>query len=180
MIPVPYAANLATNGSGLISASVLGSSCPAATTFTSLATLFDEFFIESFKVFYQPSTRYQVVPSTTSSEFNGTPLGCASLFFDLTAYTNINQMPANPTFKFYHSSDPWEYTWVNNVKRKSAVSEEPDATHNSLSWVRTNATPAQYYGGAVSILGSASSAMHVSTTVGIIAVRYNVWFRSKS
>lgn len=180
LIPIPFAANLASNGSGFVSAAVLMSSCAAASAFTSLATIFDEFFIESAKIHYQPVTRYQVLPSTSSSEFNGTPLGCASLYMDLTPYTNINQMPANPTFQFHHTSDPFIYTWRNNVKRESAVSEEPDSTHNSLSWVRTNATPAQYYGGAVSLIGSASSAVHASTTLGIVAVRYKCWFRSKS
>jgi hypothetical protein len=180
MIPIPYAANLLTNGSGLISAAVLPASIAATSYFVSLATLFDEFFIESLSVHYQPQTRYQVLPSTTSTEFNGTPLGIASIFLDSSTYTNINQMPANPTFKFHHTSSPFSYKWANNVKRSSAVSEEPDATHASLSWVRTNATPAQYYGGAVVLLGSASSAMHASTTVGILAVRANVWFRAKS
>ena len=180
LIPLSFAANLSTNGSGFISASVLPSSIPATTGFTSLAAVFDEFFIESMEIHYQPMTRYQVLPNTTSTEFNGTALGLASLYLDATAYTNINQMPGNPSFKFCHTSSPFKYTWKNNVSRKSAVSEEPDSSHASLAWVRTNATPAQYYGGAVTVLGSASSAMHASTVVGIVAVRYNVWFRSKS
>ncbi len=180
MIPIPFAANLATGVSGLISSAVTMASATATTYFVSLATLFDEFFIESAHVMYQPSTRYQVLPSTSSSEFNGTPLGLASTFIDTIPYTNINQMPANPTFRFKHSSSPFTFVWKNNVKRSSAVSEEPDSTHNSISWVRTNATPAQYYGGTVAILGSASSAMHATTVVGIVAVKYEVWFRAKN
>ncbi len=179
-IPMSYAANLSTSGSGLISAAVLPVSVTATTYFASLATVFDEFFVESMEICYQPMTRYQVLPNTSSSEFNGTPLGVASLYLDSTTYTNINQMPGNPTFKFFHSSSPWKYTWKNNVKRSSAVSVEPDATHPTLSWCRTNATPAQYYGGAVPIIGSATSAMHASTIVGIVAVRYHVWFRARS
>jgi hypothetical protein len=180
MIPIPYAANLSTSGSGFISAAVLPVSATAVSSFTSLAALFDEFFIEAMEIHYQPQTRYQVLPSTTTSEHNGTPLGIASQYLDVVAYTNINQMPANPTFKFAHSSSPFRYVWKNNVKRSSAVSTEPDATHPSLSWVRTNATPAQYYGGAVNIIGSATSAMHASTVVGVVAVRYVAWFRAKS
>ncbi len=180
LIPIPFAANLTTSGSGLINAAVTIASAAAATQFTSCASVFDEFFVESAEVFYQPMTRYQVLPSTTSTEFNGTALGLASLYLDTVPYTNINQMPANPSFKFVHTSSPWKYTWRNNVKRSSATSEEPDSSHSSLMWVRTNATPSQYYGGVVSILGSASAAMHASTIVGIIAVRFNVWFRAKA
>jgi len=180
MVPISYAANLATNGGGLVAASVTISSVAAASVFTSLATIFDEFFVESAETFYQPMTRYQTLPSTTSTEFNGTALGLASLYVDSVAYTNINQMVANPSFKFVHSSSPWKYTWRNNVKRSSAVSEEPDSSHPSCAWVRTNATPAQYYGGYVNIIGSASSTMHASTTLGVLAVRFNTWFRAKS
>ncbi len=180
MIPVPYAANLTTNGSGLIAAALTVSSVAAASSFTSLAALFDEFYVEKLDVKYQPATRYQVLPSTTTSEFNGTALGLASTYLDTVAYTNINQMPANPTFKFVHTSSPFTFVWRNNVKRKSAVSVETSSSLPSLSWVRTNASTAQYYGGTVQIIGSASSAMHASTVVGVICFRADCWFRSKA
>ncbi len=179
-IPIGSATNLSTNGSGLISAALSVSTVAALSNFTSLATMFDEFFVESVDIWYQPQTRYQVLPSTSSTEFNGTPLGIASLFLDTSSYTNINQMPANPTFALAHTSSPFKYTWRNNVKRKTATSVEPTSTQASLGWVRTNATPAQYYGGTVQFVGSASSAMHASTVCGVIAYKFNVWFRAKA
>lgn len=179
-IPIGGAANLSTNGSGLISSALTMAGVSATSYFTSLATLFDEFYIESCTIQYQPSTRYQTLPSSASTDFNGTPLGIASLFLDTSSYTNINQMPANPTFKFKHTSSPFTYVWKNNVRRSEAMSSEPTSTQAALGWVRTNATPSQYYGGTVQFIGSASSAMRVSTVVGILAYRWDVWFRAKA
>ncbi len=179
-IPISGAANLSTSGSGFINAALTMAGVAATSYFVSLATLFDEFYIESCDIYYQPTTRYQTLPSSASTDFNGTPLGIASLFLDSSSYTNINQMPSNPTFKFAHTSSPFTYTWRNNVKRKEAMSSEPTSTQAALGWVRTNATPAQYYGGTVQFIGSTSSAMRISTAVGILAYRWNVWFRAKA
>ncbi len=179
-IPIAYAANMTTSGSGFINATLPVATVAATSYFTSLATLFDEFYVERMDVMFQPQTRYQSLPSTTSTEYHGTPLGVASMFEDTTVYTNINQMASNPTFQFSHSSSPFSYSWVNNVARSKAMSSEPTSTQAALGWVRTNATPAQYYGGLVQFIGSATYAMHASINAGIIAVRYKVWFRAKS
>lgn len=179
-VPIAGAANLVTSGSGFINATFAVASVAATSYFVSLATLFDEFYVESVDIWYQPFTRYQVLPSTSSTEGNGSAVGVASLFLDTTVYTNLSQMPSNPTFELHHSSSPFKYKWKNNVTRKKAMSSEPTSTQAALGWVRTNATPAQYYGGLVQLLGTTTYAMHASTGVGVLAYRFNTFFRAKA
>ncbi len=128
---VSVAALWGTNGSGVVNLQVPVSNISTAAEWTSIDALFDEFFVHSMKLRFFPANRNvssgfatsttaapQLLTSTTAfpSYATNTGLVLCSLFNGSGYYSGAAGMSNNPSKAFHHSSEPFTYTWRNNVK----------------------------------------------------------------
>jgi len=173
-------------GSGYINSSAAINNVTALAEFTSLATLFDEFFVLRMKIQYMPFSRYQA-PLTfgLGSEQSNIPIGMASLHHGQTAYTagGLGTMANNSTFMVATTGDPWEYTWKNVEKpdEGTLVTSSTSTATPSQGWCLTAATPAAAYTGFVQFLSTnTGQALPASTPVGQLFCYFYCLFRTRS
>jgi len=148
---------IATTGAGTApNTSVSNDLLSGLGDFLSLCAIFDEFFISSFRVVYQPVDRYE--KSSSVATFVDYPLHVASIQHGAALYPTHTAAASNGALLICNSADPWSYVWKNVENKRSGSLPEPSTTSVSATqgWCLANATNAASYTGAAQILGPAT------------------------
>jgi len=174
---------LQSSGGGFITQTYAVSLVAGTSDFTSLANIFDEFFVEKMHLHYQPASRYNVLTGgTAGTNEQSLPLGVISLFHDTGVFSTIADMASAVGFKYHNSSDPFKHTWVNNEDYKTGVvvTDSTSATTPSQGWCLTSTTPASNYAGLVQCLSPTISGLPGTAYLGTIVLKWDVLYRQRS
>jgi len=150
--------------------------------FVSLAALFDEFFIKSFKLVYQPASRYQKPSGTEPALYADFPLHVASIQHGAPLYATHSDAANNAGLLICNTADPWTYTWKNTESKRSTVLPDPSTSSvvPTQGWCLTRPDNASAYTGAAQILApGALTATSSSVALGTVTVRWDLAFRSR-
>jgi len=197
----PYATQLgyyttaSTSSAGVVNNTVVCSSLSSTSEWTSLSSLFDEFFIHSMELRATPINAFDAVgyfaggagtvpgPSnTTNYNIANAGLLLVSLFGAPSSYTSASAMLSNPNFKLVRSGRAWKYYWRNNVKfDPHGVTMTPLTSVGWQGWCLCSEV--SNYGGVVQYRVANDEALgdksHVLTFADI-AVIFKVSFRSRA
>lgn len=144
---------LTTSAAGLVNTVFANTGLAAVAEFPSFALLFEEFFIHSMTLHYQPLNQFQTQPLMSFAlPATGLLVG-VPLFHGGSSYTTTADMCANGQLAVMHSGVPWTMKWKNNESPVGGIVVSP-ATSSSTptqSWCLTAATPAALYQGRLQI-----------------------------
>jgi len=84
--------------------------------FLSLAAIFDEFFIKSFRLVYQPVDRYEKQAVTFNVDY---PLHVASIQHGAALYPTHTAAANNAGLLVCNTADSWTYVWKNTENSKA-------------------------------------------------------------
>jgi hypothetical protein len=171
---------LTTSSAGILDYRANCSTINSIAEFANFVTQFDEFFVLSMDVHYEPYGQYIGAPAMTSLVINSTQLYAVSLYHGTSPYTTAAPAPAmlnNSTLRLLSSGRPFSYKWINN---EDPTSDVANSTSNaSQHWQLT--TNANVYSGTIQIqAGSTIGSTTVSQTIGTAAVIYDVIFRARA
>jgi len=169
--------NMSSSGSGVVSNVIGNASLSGNVDFTTLSTVFNEFFIERFDCKWEPVSlnNYPLtgVPATSVSSL---PMGVASLQHGATAYSAISSMANNYKFLLTNTGRAFAYSWVNVEKRSSTVLAVTTTSGLPVqSWALTS--DAANYSGQVQLLTPIAPPLPVSQVLGVFLVEWLVYFR---
>ncbi len=188
--------SIQTTSGGVVATQLNVSSVVSSVEWSVIDQLFDEIFIHSMTVNYQPhnlggigvngsaGTGARENVNTTSNTTSPLSVGLimASYFGNVGAPATAAAMTANPNRKIAHSGSPWRYVWRNNVRYDPrGISLDP--TSSALGWTGwTEITNANLVGGfmyiralADIVVGNASAAVFL----GSYELSYDVSFRAR-
>jgi hypothetical protein len=189
-----FGASLSTNSSGVLNTTIANSSISTVAEWTAIDTLFDQFFIHSFKVRFNPrniqgggigssATVSTIGPYASSSAVvSNATLVMAALFGASGTYGSAGVMLNNPNMKLGHSAKSWTYTWRNNVRfDPHGISFNTAASDGWQGWTDIGATST--YAGFIQIRVLNDLAIGTTSAVvalGDVAVLYDVSFRARA
>lgn len=181
---IGLAGALTTSGTGAINSTILCSSLAAVAEFVSFATLFDEFYIHSFRADYEPFNQNMTNPSSSlpSGLYAGGLILGVPLYHGATSYASATLMASNTSVQVMNTGRPWSMTWRNNEtpKSKVTVASSTSTATPCQSWCLTAATPAAAYTGSLQFRSNTNFANVLSTTLGDVLIRYDVSFRARA
>lgn len=187
-------AAVTTSASGVLNFSTGCSVIGSAAEWSSLIALFEEVFVHSIKLIYQPLNQTQASHVMAAGGVAGamltntSPIGHAinsggcyvSLFHGAALYTTCAAMLNNPTMKVVSLAKPHSYSWKNNEKFSQKAVGLDGSTGNQ-GWVLVGAISS--YAGNIQlrtfsdvVLGDGTNAVHL----GDVAVIYDLSFRARS
>jgi hypothetical protein len=173
-IRLSTALNMSSSGAGVVNSVINASGAASLTDFTALSGIFNEFFVTSFDVMWEPASLYNgpvgYSPATTVSSL---PLGCAQLQHFAAVYTTVSNMTENYDFRWNNTGRPFHTKWV-NVER-SNVDTVPETGAAGQGW-----QPVQFgsnYSGSLQFLSTVTPTLPVSAVLGTFFVSYDVLFR---
>jgi len=171
---------LPTTSTGLVNSIISVSGVTFSSEFTSCAALFDEFFVESMTLRYQPLNQFLTEPSMSFSNPATGMLLVADLHHGQTSYSTTTSMSNAITLRVLHSARPWKHTWINVEKPTTvAASSSTSAPLPVQGWCLTSASAAALYTGFTQIRNNTLFSDVTSTSVGDILVTYAVLFRCR-
>jgi len=175
---VTTALNVSSNGTGIVNSIIGMSTIQSTPDFVALSGVFNEFFIKTCDVKYEPVSMYNYpltgIPSTSVSSL---PLGVADLQHSQAAYTNLSNMTENWRYEHNNTGRPFRFRWQNVEKAKSTVTSA-DAVSGGFTQNWCLCTDAASYTGTIQFLTqSAPPALPTSQVLGTFLVEWNVLFR---
>lgn len=165
--------------SGFINQVVSNDLVSALSEFTSLATLFSEFFINKFEVTYQPLNRYA---KQSTGGVQDVPIVIADLQHATATYQSHTAASANGNLLIANTADPWKATWVNTEVKRSGVAPS-GSTASPLpcqGWCLTASDNASLYTGSLQIVSPTVYDGTPSALLGTAVVRWSISFRSRA
>lgn len=170
-----------TGATGVVNTAVNNSSLASTPDFTSFAAVFDEFFIHSMTMFYQPLNQYMTQPSMSFTAPASGIILVAPLYHGAAAYTTTASMANNVDLRTLHSAQSWTATWVNNESPKagSLPSASTSAPIQTQAWQLTASSNAALYTGFLQLRNSTAFTGALSSTIGDSVVRWKVTFRAR-
>ncbi len=174
-----------TASTGLIDRQVKTSLISASTDRTAIGTLFDEIFIVAMHVHYVPYTRYTPVYGVPGSanQTPAVPLGLAICQHGSAAYTTLDDMSQNNSFRLVSSDTEWRMTWRNEEDPKPGINADPDPTSSRArqGWSAIGSTNLLAYTGFIQILSPTTPyTLSASYVIGLMDVQFDCLVRSRS
>lgn len=180
---IGFVSSLSSNGSGYVNTVTACSTVTSTAEFTSLAALFDEFFVVRMESHYMPRSRYGVnLTYGLGLQQSNTGLGVVNIHHGATVYTTMSSMVPNAHFKMLSTGDPWKYNWENVENPNSDVATAPQTTPAiyTQAWCSTASTMAAAYTGQTQFLSQATGTILVASQVlGDVAISYSCLFRAR-
>lgn len=172
---------LSTGVSGTPNAIIGNDLMVALSEFTLLAGLFNEFFVQSFEVRYEPVSRYQKHDINWQSESVDFPLHVVSLHHGQSTYPSHTTSSVNSWLTVCNSADPWRHTWRNVESRKAGVAQvaSTSSVQPSQGWSLTTSIVASEYTGQVQVIAPSAFTGPTSFLLGTTTVRWEVYFRNR-
>lgn len=180
-----YIGAITTNSTGAINAAVNCSTLNTTSEFSSIAGIFDEYFIHSFKVLYEPFNQFfgpaVVEPAPFTSWSSGLLIG-APLYHGAASYLSASSMINNIDFKTLHTGRRWTMVWTNNENPKSGVvvAASTSSSTPTQGWCPTTGTPSGFYTGALQFRTSLPLSNTTSITCGQTVIMFDVSFRVRA
>jgi hypothetical protein len=172
--------NMSSSGAGIVNSTLSNSALASNSDFSSLAVVFNEFFVKRFDVKWEPVSMYNY-PLTGSSTLSvsSLPLGCADQQHAAGAYTNLTGMTENWRFAFNNTGRPFQYSWINSEKSDEGINPtDLSSGGTTQSWAMT-ADVASYSGYLQFLTQSAPPALPFSEVLGTFLVEWDVLFRTR-
>jgi hypothetical protein len=183
------ALNMSSSVAGVINSSISAATVATTGDFASLASIFEEFFVESFHVSWRPVGQYVTGPlgttiSSPTTNVSSLPIGVANLHHGAPAYTTLVAMVNNGSYDYHQTDTPFDHTWKNVEVPSSEVVVNPTGSAVACQgWCLTTSTPASAYTGFLQILSQpalGNPVLPVSAVLGTFTCQYNVLFRCRS
>jgi len=189
---IGFCDNLTTSAAGVLNKTITVGSLISAAEWSSIDTLFDEVFVHSLEISYQPrnsggggaSSAGVAGQLTNSAPGDTTAAGVmsVSLYDNTGAYANANAFVANPTTRHHMSTRPWSHVWTNNVRfEPNGLALDNSGGIGWQGWQRVN--NAGSYGGTVQFRATGDTIIGDGThsvTLGDFIVRWHLSFRARS
>lgn len=180
-VHVGTVATLTTGGGGVVNTVYSNTGIASSPEFIPYAALFDEFFIHSLQIGFEPLNQYM---NTQASSFTAPVSGMlllAPLYHEALPYTVTADMANNVRVKKVHSGRTWTYTWRNNEDPKSGVlaAPFPSSSIPCQGWCLTAAAAAALYSGQIQVRNNFAFSGAASSVLGDVLVRWDVTFRAK-
>jgi hypothetical protein len=185
--------NISCNGSGLIVSSFSVSGIASVYEWSSLAALFDECFVHSMIIKFQPFNITGVGPSLGGGAALVTVTGASTLaqgiqncgmiiagYFSATgSVSTAAGMTANPNHRIVHSAKAFTYSWRNNVRfDPHGISLDPLTSVGWNGWVFVASVGEM--GGFVQMRGINDVVLAAAAVLGTFELMYDVSFRARS
>jgi hypothetical protein len=194
-------ASLTTSAAGVLNANFTVSGVSSAQEWSIIDQLFDEVFIHSMELIFQPmnvvgagagaysgtqasgAQCFPVASGSGSGTYFNTGIQIVALFNGAGTYGSAQAMIPNPTLKIAHCGHAWKYFWRNNVKFSPRGLNVGGASGLiSQGWM-TIANVATQYGGSVQIRTMSDDALGDGAhtiTPGRIVQKWDCSFRARS
>lgn len=186
-------ANLATSAAGVLNSQLTVSGVGSASEWSSIDQLFDEVFIHSESVHYQPhnlpagpinasaaSTSGPLQASgVIANQINNSGAVICSLFNGASYYSSAMAMLSNPTVRSFHLGKPMRYVWRNNVRFNPRDVNVGAANYQGWTLV----SQVSNYGGTMQIRTSNDVAIGDTSrayTLGTLAFVWDCSFRARA
>jgi hypothetical protein len=179
-----YIGALTTGATGILNAAVNCSTLPTTSEFTAFASLFDEYFIHSFTVMYEPNNQFFGPCNLDAAPFNSwgsTLLMGAPLYHGAPAYSSASDMVNNVDHRTLHSGRPWTVKWVNNEKPTGGVVVTPTTSTPvaTQSWCLMSGPASGLYTGTYQFRTSLPLPFTSAKTLGQTVITFDVTFRAR-
>jgi hypothetical protein len=176
--------DITSTAGGVINSLITVNALSTLSEFASFATLFDEFFVHSMQVRYEPYSEYQFnVGTTPGTNKTNVGLGVVSTFHGAANYSTYATLLNNSTLLYTNTAKRWTKTWKNNESPSGgiAVSSSTSLPIASQGWCLTQNADASLYTGNVQVFGSAVIGTGlVSVTPGTTLLSWDVSFRMRA
>jgi hypothetical protein len=170
--------NMSSSGTGAVNSIISVNSLASNSQFASLATVFNEFFVEAMDLHWMPVSKYNGPLSFTNTTMVANlPLGVTSLQHTQPTYTSLQNMSNSYYFKYHNTGEQFSHTWRNVEKHDSPVVGTEDGTGPQQQCWATVASVAGYTGTVQFISQPAPPALPVSAVLGTFYVTYHIRFR---
>jgi len=171
------ALNMSSSGAGIVNSIIQNTILAANTDFSSLSSVFNEFFVERFDVLWEPVSlnNFPLTGLPDGKTVSSLPMGAADLQHNAPAYTSMAGMTENFRYKHTNTGRAFQYSWLNTESRGSTVL--PQATGElTQAWCLTSAA-STYQGTLQFLTQSAPPGLPVSSVLGTFLVEHLVYFR---
>jgi hypothetical protein len=168
--------NISSSGTGAINSTIAMSLVQSNPDFVALSGVFNEFFIKSATVKYEPNSMYNYpLTGVVATSVSSLPVGCADLQHAQPAYTSITSATENWRYEHNNSGRPFVYGWQNSESPNSTVTPDTSGV-NTQSWCMVS-NAANYTGNLQFISQPAPPALPVSQVLGVFLVEWDLLFR---
>jgi hypothetical protein len=180
-----YIGALTTSSSGVLNAAVNCSTVATTAEFASFSGIFDEFFIRSFTVKYEPNNQFLSpanIDPVVFQSWSSTLLVGAPLYHGAASYTSASAMVNNIDYKVLHSGRPWTTVWRNDENPNSGVltATSTTSTTPTQGWCLTSGTASGFYTGLYQYRTSLPLPFVASMTLGQTVITFDVLFRARA
>lgn len=196
---IGLAFTLSTSAAGVLNTNITVAGVSSSGEWSSFGALFDEVFIHTMQVKFQPrnvlgagvgsvtaTTNTNIAINIAGGASNGQTINSGivmvSLFNGAAQYSAGSNMPENRTHAIHHTGKPWIYTWRNNTRfdpRGTAISSSTTEAYQGWTLVSNIGN----YGGSVQIRQlndiAFGDAGHV-VALGDYALLYELSFRARA
>lgn len=174
--------SVVTSGAGAINVTVQNTGVTASTEWTSISTVFDEFFIHSMSLKYIPINQFLSPTGVTFTAPMTGSLFCVNNYHAAPVYTTASSLVNNITHKMVGSGTPWTYTWTNNEKASGGVVTNPSTSVPlaTQSWCLTPTSNASLYLGHVQIMTANPLSGALTVPIGEITIVWDITFRARA
>jgi hypothetical protein len=179
-----WTASAQTMGTGAINNNIAVSVVATVLSeFVSFAALFDEFYVKSMTVRFEPLSRYNSIPTAVVGvSQTSVPLVSVPLFNGASAYSSMVAATENRLATVHSSSDAFTAKWTNTTSSKDTVVVNASTSLATpvQGWCLTSATPASGYTGFIMFISSSALGSTSVQTYGQYFVKWNLLFRLRA
>jgi hypothetical protein len=175
---IASAYTMSSSGAGSVNSVLANSSLTSNADFIALSGVFNEFFIEMFRIDWQPVSMFNYpLTGVAATSVSSLPLIAASLQHAQASYTNLPSATTADGVTYTNTGLPFKHSWVNPESPKSTVVVAPVLTGGPCqSWAQVGDI-ASYTGSVQLISPSAPPAIIASQVLGSFMVEWLVRFR---
>jgi hypothetical protein len=177
-----YIGAITTSAAGVINASINCSTLGTTTEFSAFQGIFDEFFIHSFTVKYEPNNQFFGPCNLDAAPFvswSSTALIGAPVYHGAPSYASASDMINNVDNRVLHTGKPWSVRWNNNEDAKSTVLVSPSTSLPVASQGWCLFTGVGLYTGFYQLRTSLALPFTSAKTMGQTIISFDVSFRAR-
>jgi len=177
--------SMSSNGSGYVNSVLNVATVSSSSDFSSLASVFGEFFVHSLKLTWMPQSIYSGpigFVNTTLTQASNLPIVVSSSQHGTPAYSTATDALNNGKSRYESTGVRFAYTWKNVETHKVMTMVSPLATSavSTQGWCRSDSTSAGAYTGHVQFLSGTTSGLPASAALGSFACEWLVFFRNRT
>jgi len=175
---ISSAVSMSSNGTGIVNSVISAATLGTLAEFSPFSALFNEFFITSFHISWEPVSMYNgPIGFVNATNVASLPITVVDIQHGAGPYPNYQAATNNFKYAHHNTGRPFKYKWTNTEKPGSHTNPFPVAgTNPTQSWCLT--ADADNYTGQIQIISpSAPPGLPTSVALGNFFVDYYVLFR---